>query len=167
MLKISEDRTPSELRKWALQRDNPRAAARAYAIANALEGMSREDAARCAGMERQALRDAVIRYNAEGLDGLYSRRPPGRQSALTQSQQAILADAVLKGPNLEEDGVCSWTCEALAVWISRNFGIAIHPDSVGRMLRRNGLSRQKSRQVHPKADPEAQQSFKKKTCATS
>jgi hypothetical protein len=36
------------------------------AIANALEGMSRADAARLAGMERQALRDAVVRYNAEG-----------------------------------------------------------------------------------------------------
>jgi hypothetical protein len=32
-------------------------------------------------MERQALRDAVVRYNAEGLDGLHDRpksgRPPG------------------------------------------------------------------------------------------
>ena len=36
------------------------------AIANALEGMTRAEAARLAGMERQALRDAVVRYNAEG-----------------------------------------------------------------------------------------------------
>jgi hypothetical protein len=40
------------------------------AIANALEGMTRAEAARLAGMERQALRDAVVRYNAEGLAGL-------------------------------------------------------------------------------------------------
>ena len=44
-----------------------RASARLIAIANALEGMSRAEAARFAGMERQALRDAVVRYNAEGL----------------------------------------------------------------------------------------------------
>src|SRR3712207_8074942 len=45
---------------------------------NALEGMSRAEAARLAGMERQALRDAVVRYNAEGLAGLYDRPKPGR-----------------------------------------------------------------------------------------
>jgi transposase len=43
------------------------------AIANALDGMSRAEAARLAGMERQALRDAVVRYNAEGLAGLATR----------------------------------------------------------------------------------------------
>jgi hypothetical protein len=44
------------------------------AIANALEDMSRADAARLAGMERPALRDAVVRYNAKGLAaGLYDR----------------------------------------------------------------------------------------------
>jgi hypothetical protein len=41
--------------------------------------MSRAEAARLAGMERQALRDAVVRYNAEGVDGL-SDRPRTRPS---------------------------------------------------------------------------------------
>jgi hypothetical protein len=50
-----------------------------YAVVNALEGMTRAEAARLAGMERQALRDAVVRYNAEGLKGLYNRRPPPRR----------------------------------------------------------------------------------------
>ena len=43
------------------------------AIANALGGMNRAAAAACAGMERQALRDAVVRYNAEDVDGLRDR----------------------------------------------------------------------------------------------
>jgi hypothetical protein len=47
----------------------PHAASRAYAIAHALEGLPRAEAARLAGMERQALRDAVVRYNAEGSAG--------------------------------------------------------------------------------------------------
>jgi transposase len=47
------------------------------AIAGALEGLSRAEAARLSGMERQALRDAVVRYNAEGLDGLRDRPKPG------------------------------------------------------------------------------------------
>ena len=47
----------------------------ANALEGALEGMSRADAAgaarhRATGIERQALRDAVVRFNAEGLAGL-------------------------------------------------------------------------------------------------
>ena len=44
-----------------------------YAIANALDGMSRAEVARLAGVEPQALREAVVRYNAESLDGLQDR----------------------------------------------------------------------------------------------
>jgi transposase len=59
--------------KLRSERDG-RAAARMCAIAHALEGISRAEAARLAGMDRQALRDAVVRYNAEGLAGLHERR---------------------------------------------------------------------------------------------
>ena len=59
-LKIRDDLTPLELRRWALVESYGRAAARAYGIANALEEMPRADAARLAGMDRQTLRDAVV-----------------------------------------------------------------------------------------------------------
>jgi hypothetical protein len=78
-LKIRLDRSAEELRGLAPRERDGRVAARLYAIANALEGMSRAEAARLAGMERQALRDAVVRYNAEGLAGLRDR-PKGRRS---------------------------------------------------------------------------------------
>src|SRR3712207_8636355 len=56
---------------------------------NALEGMSRAEAARLAGMERQALRDAVVRHDAEGLAGLYDRPKPGRPQRLSEAEQAL------------------------------------------------------------------------------
>jgi hypothetical protein len=59
-LKISDALLPHELRIQARRAETPRAAARMYAIASALEGKSREEAARCAGMDRQALRDATL-----------------------------------------------------------------------------------------------------------
>jgi hypothetical protein len=65
-LAIRDDVTPEALRRLARREPNRRAALRMLAIANALEGLSRAEAARLAGMERQALRDAVVRYNAEG-----------------------------------------------------------------------------------------------------
>ena len=117
-LKIRRDRSPAALRLWARRARNPRAAARAFAIANALEGMSRADAARLAGMERQALRDAVVRYNAEGVDGP-SDRPRVLPSRLTEGQQAALRAMILRGPDRERDGVSSWTRADIADLIER------------------------------------------------
>jgi ABC-type branched-subunit amino acid transport system ATPase component len=72
-LAIRDDLSAGELRARARRERNGRAASRMMAIAHALEGMRRAEAARLAGMERQALRDAVVRYNAEG------RRPRWRR----------------------------------------------------------------------------------------
>ena len=44
-----------------------------------LEGRSRTEAAGLNGMDRQTLSDGVHRYNADGLDGLKSRKSPGRR----------------------------------------------------------------------------------------
>src|SRR5215216_6009493 len=71
--RIRDELTPEALRRRARHEPNRRAALRRLAVAHALEGMSRAEAARLAGMERQALRDAVVRYNAEGLAGLHDR----------------------------------------------------------------------------------------------
>ncbi|MFZ2869100.1 MAG: integrase core domain-containing protein [Zavarzinia sp.] len=57
------DLSASELRGYARREKDPRVARRMLAIANALDGMSRALSARLAGMDRQALRDWVIRYN--------------------------------------------------------------------------------------------------------
>jgi hypothetical protein len=66
-LPIREDVvTASELRGLAKKEPRRRTAQRRLAIANALEGMSRAQAARAAGIERQSRRDAVLRVNAEG-----------------------------------------------------------------------------------------------------
>ena len=164
-IKISEGMSADELRSWARHCGNGRAAARAYAIASALDGLSRGDAARLAGMDRQALRDAVTRYNAEGVTGLFDRPKGRRPEWLTESEQATLAAVIFKGPKPEVDGVCSWTREALAIWISAKFGKTLHPGSLSRILRRMGMSRQKARPVHPKKDAKAQERFEKRGSA--
>jgi transposase len=47
------------------------------AIAAVLDGASREDAAKIGGMERQTLRDWVIRFNDQGPEGLSNKLSPG------------------------------------------------------------------------------------------
>jgi len=157
--------TPADLRRLARRERERRATVRMLALANALEGMTRAEAARLAGMERQALRDAVVRYNAEGLAGLRDRPKPGRAPRLTAGEQATLRAVVLRGPDPACDGGGDWTLPMLCRWIRDRFGKAMHPDSLSRVVRRLDLSRQKTRPLHPRADAAAQAAFKKGACA--
>ena len=160
-LKIRDDLSAEALRQAARREKDGRAAARMYAIANALDGLSRAEAARLAGMERQALRDAVVRYNSEGLAGLHDRpkgRPPRR---LTPEEEAALVAAILRGPDPEADGCWAWTRADLCRWLETHTGKTYHPSSMTRVLRRLDFSRQKARPYHPKRDAEAQEAFKK------
>jgi hypothetical protein len=64
-----------ELRRQARRERDGRVSARLIAIANALEGMDRASATLLAGIDRQALRDWVHRYNAQGIAGLLIGQP--------------------------------------------------------------------------------------------
>jgi transposase len=160
-LKIRDDLSAEALRRAARREKDGRAAARMYAIAHALDGLSRAEAARLAGMERQALRDAVVRYNAEGLAGLHDR-PKGRpMRRLNSAEESELVAAILRGPDPDADGCCAWTRADLCRWIQAQYAKTYHPSSMTRVLRRLGFSRQKARPFHPKRDTEAQEAFKK------
>ncbi len=166
-LVIRDDLSAAELRKRARQETDRAAAARMMAIANALEGMTRAEAARLAGMERQALRDAVVRYNAEGLDGLHDRPRPGSKPRLDDQQMAQLRQIVLDGPDVEKTGLSAWTLADLCDEVKRRWGIGYHAAHMSKLMRKLGLSRQKARPSHPKADPAAREAWSKRGSKTS
>ena len=165
-LKIRKDRTPAVLRKLAKAETDVRVARRLLAIANALGGMSRAEAAASAGMDRQTLRDWVIRYNAHGVAGLSDQWNGGRPPMLTPDEQAELLAIVMAGPDPEKDGFCAFTRDDLVTVAKKKFGKSMHPASMGRVLRRLGLSRQKARPSHPMKDPAAAAAFKKSSANT-
>src|SRR5258706_8370660 len=102
-LTIRKDRTPAVLRKLAKAESNARVARRLLAIANALSGMSRKESAEAAGMDRQTLRDWVIRYNADGPAGLCDvwgegRPPRPSEARRPRSARIFSADQTLGSP---------------------------------------------------------------------
>src|SRR3712207_1929593 len=162
-LPIRDDVPAAEVRRLA-RREKDRAAARLQAIAGALEGLSRAEAARLAGMERQALRDAVLRYNAEGLAGLHDRPRSGRRPRLDEEQRAALRQVVRDGPEVEATGLSAWTLAELCRAVEERWGVSYHLDRKSKLMRRLGLSRQKARPSHPKADAAAREAFAKGGC---
>lgn len=51
------------------------------------------------GMDRQTLRDWVLRYNELGADGLVSRAAPGPATKLSDAQMQALRALVISGPD--------------------------------------------------------------------
>jgi putative transposase len=152
--------TAIDLRRLARSERVPRAARRMLALANAMDGMSFTDAAHVVGIERQSLGDAVKRYNAEGLAGLYDRDKPGRPRKLKAVQEAELCEIILEGPDPEVDGISAYTLEDLAGIAKQRWGVSHHPSSMSRVVRRLGFSRQKARPHHPEKDEAAQAAFR-------
>ena len=160
-LPIRTDRDPAELRRLARRERDGRVSARLLALANALEGIPREEAARLAGMTGQTLGDWVHRYNEEGVEGLKDRPRSGRPSRLDAGGQAALKALVLKGPDLARDGCVAWRLRDLCRLVEDRFGVAYSETGMLRLARGLDLSWQKARPVHPEADLKAQERFKK------
>ena len=160
-LLIRRDRTSAVLRREAKRECDTRVARRILAIANALDGMSRDVAGRAAGMDRQTLRDWVLRYNEHGLDGLVDRPRDGRPPKLDEQEKAELLHIVLAGSEPDVSGISAYTRDDLVRICMEKFGVTLHATSMGRILRELGLSRQKTRPSHPQKDAAAQAAFKK------
>src|ERR1051326_3573929 len=97
-LRIRDDLSADELRRRARAEGDGRVAARMFAIAHALDGMRREQAARLAGMDRQVLRDWVVRYNAEGVAGLHNRPLPRAPPKVTAGGVGARRGLLLRPP---------------------------------------------------------------------
>ena len=134
---------------------------RILAIALLLEGRPRSEAAALNGMDRQTLRDWVHRYNDEGVDGLRSRKSPGREPFLTEAQKAELRALVLDGPDPKIHKVVRWRCVDLCAEVARRWSVEVHESTMGKWLHKFGLTRLQPRPVHPKKDAQAEENFKK------
>jgi len=153
----------SDLRQAAARCEDSAQARRVLALALVLEGKSRAEAARSAGMDRQTLRDWVHRYNEAGLDGLRNRpnlgAPPRK---LTAQQEQQVADWVRQGPDPERHEVVRWRLIDLRDEIASQFGVALHERSVGKLLKRLKFSHVSVRPRHPEQDAAAQEAHKKR-----
>jgi hypothetical protein len=65
-------------------------------------------AAKIGGVGLQIIRDWVVRFNANGPEGLLDGKAPGRTPLLTGAQRAALVRTVEAGPKPYLDGVIRW-----------------------------------------------------------
>lgn len=82
-------------------------------------------------------------FQQGGLAALAPKRHPGPKSKLSLSQRRRLREIVLRGPLSAGFHTDLWTCRRVAEVVRREFGIAYHPDHLGRILHDLGFSPQK------------------------
>jgi transposase len=155
------DYSAAELRRLARASEDARQSSRLLSLAAVRDGMSRADAARIGGMDRQTLRDWVHRFNAAGPDGLRDSWSSGPQARLSPEQLAELAEVVETGPDPAVDGVVRWRRIDLKKVIEERFGVAYHERHVSTLLKRLGFSHVSARPRHPAQDAKIVEAFKK------
>ena len=158
---IRTDYSAVELRRLAAASRHANQSRRLLSLAAVLDGMSREEAARVGGMDRQTLRDWVHRFNAAGADGLRDIPPKGHPPRLSPEQLAALGEIVETGPDRARDGVVRWRRIDLKRVIEERFGVVYHERTVGKVLKQIGFSHISARPRHPGQKAETIAAFKK------
>src|ERR1700720_430609 len=129
----------AELRRVA-RRESGRVCQRVLMIANMLEGMEHEDAARLAGLSRSAAYEWHNRYEEDGIEGLRDRPRPGRQPRVDAVTSARFKERIVAGAALERDGVVAFRGVDAQRILKEEFEIDCSLSSTYRLLHRLKLS---------------------------
>jgi transposase len=95
-------------------------------------------------------------YEADGIEGLCSKKAAGRTPRLTQEQRDELAAIIEAGPQAAGYSSGMWTGPMLGDWVRSHFNVVYHNQHIPRLLHQMGFSVQRPRKRLARADAEAQ-----------
>lgn len=166
-IEIRADYTSAELRRLARAAKNSKQALRLTALAAALDGASRTEAAAVGAMNIQTMRDTVIRFNQEGPAGLVNRKGAGAKPKLSKKQRAKVAEQLEQGPIAAIHGVVRWRIVDIQQWIWDEFKIELSEPTVWRLMRSLGYSHVSGRPQAYRQNTDAIEDFKKTSARRS
>ena len=158
---LREDFDGPGLRRLARASKDAGQSRRLLALAEIYDGAKRSDAARIGNVGLQVIRDWVLRFNADGADGLIDKKPPGARAVLDEAQRRALVEIVESGPMPAVHGVVRWRLLDLVQWMWEEFGVSVSRQTLGRELNSLGYVKLSARPRHHAQDPEAMSAFKK------
>jgi transposase len=121
-------------------------------------GLPTAEVARVTGYSVRWIQELARRYR-DGPAAIGDRRHgnPGAAPLLNVTQQAQLQQA-LAGP-APDGGI--WSCRSVAAWMSQTLGRPVSTQRGWEWMRRCGFTPQRPRPRETRADPAAQEAFKK------
>jgi transposase len=137
---------------------------RIRAVRQIEQGAHPEDIAQALGMTRAAVYSWLAKYRQGGLEALRAKPVPGRPPTLSGAQLARLYQLVVgNDPRQLRFTFALWTRAMIRELIRREFGVRLSEVSVGRLLRKLGLSPQRPLYRAYQQNPEAVARWKAET----
>lgn len=151
--------TAEELRALLRRTRDRRTAQRMLVVLNAVvEPRLAQDIAECVGVATQTVHNWMATYNKLGPGALFDKKP--RKPAprlLTDEEERSLIEPFIQRASQGQIA----TATQIQAAIEDYLGFAIHHSTVYRLLERYEWRKVKPRPAHPKANPQAQEDFKK------
>ena len=137
---------------------------RIRAVRQIEQGAHPEDIAQALGMTRAAVYSWLAKYRQGGLEALRAKPVPGRPPTLSGAQLARLYHLVVgNDPRQLQFAFALWTRAMVRELIRREFAVALSEVSVGRLLRKLGLSPQRPLDRAYQQNPQAVARWKAET----
>ena len=135
---------------------------RALGVRLILEGRSIEEAAKISNYSEEAVRLHIARYEAEGLEGLFTKKAPGAKRKLTPEQEGVLYETI-KTKLPRDVGLvpfANWTAPLAVKYVIAEFGVEYSERGMRNLFERLGLSYTRPTYTLAKADPQKQDDFR-------
>jgi transposase len=158
---VRDDYDAGAVRAAAKRSKNGPQARRLLALAAIYDGATRSETARIGGVGLQVVRDWVLKFNAQGPDGLIDRKAPGQPPRLNETHRAALAAILESGPIPAVHGVVRWRIVDLCQWIFEEFRVVVAEQTLSRVLRAMGYRKLSARPRHHAQAEGAIEDFKK------
>jgi transposase len=159
-MNVKSYHSPDKLLKLYKMESNPKLARRIHAVYLARKGLTCPQIMKIIGAGRRTLQKWVRKYNQGGIEQLKDKPRPGQPTKLPREKEEAFCQRIQAGP-LEPDGVSVLNGPAIQRLLQREFGVVYSLWGVYALLHRLGQSCLCPRPQHEKADPKAQQEFKK------
>jgi len=141
---------------------------RIRAVGQIQQGAHPEDVAAGLGMTRAAVYGWLAKYREGGLEALRAKPVPGRPPSLSGAQlQRVYTLVVGNDPRQLQFAFALWTRAMVRELIGREFDVRLSEVSVGRLLRKLGLSPQRPLYRAYQQNPQAVARWKAETYPSS
>lgn len=144
--KMKEAKDPRQLQRWQI------------VYTALMEPRKAEEIARSIGVSKSLVQKIIARYNREGIEALEIKKGGGRyhEYMSLEEEKSFLAPFFQKA----EQGELT-TAKEIHQQYEKHIGHTVHETTIYRLLERHGWRKILPRSRHPKADIQAQETFKK------
>ena len=117
-------------------------------------GMVAAEIAAVVRLNEETVRRWLVRYQAEGLEGLKDSPRPGAPPKATRAYREQLLAVVRRRPRALDLPFSLWTGDRLADYLAEQTGIRMSKPSIYRLLRAGGISLNRPQHTITSPDPE-------------